>query len=237
MALSSKAKQRVKSYWEKCLNYSISDSLPGIHYSASGSSGFVNLVSWGAQIIVSGDRDAITAIERSPIARDGSQLFSRAGLSKIFNQLGTEVMGPAFLGYSDESSSNVEFSDMTRPIDSSTELFDTFRNTISSEDWDASGVEPDTHALTGVVSDGVLVALGGYDIWAESIAHICILTQNKERGNGYGKTITQSLMRQAHAEGYIPQFRTLLSNNASIAVAQSLGFEQLATSLAIKLPE
>jgi hypothetical protein len=235
MGLSLNSKRRVEAYWEKSLGVILSESGPELLYSHSGSQGFVNLVKWGHQLIISGAQEAVAKIESSSISKDSTRLFSLAGLSEIFKDSNFEVLGPAFLGYSDQLLTEPATATPALNLLANSKVVDLFRRDISDSDWESGGIDLDSSTLTGVVFEGSLVAIGAYDVWDNCIAHICVLTHPRHRGRGHAATVTHSLMKQALTNGHIPQFRTLLNNKASVALAQSLDFEQLGSSMAVVL--
>jgi predicted GNAT family acetyltransferase len=93
------------------------------------------------------------------------------------------------------------------------------------------------HPASGVYHGNELVALAGYEVWGEMIAHIAVVTHPAFRGRGFGRCAVAHVARAALAAGLIPQYRTLESNLASIRVAESLGFSlyAYATSVAVRL--
>jgi predicted GNAT family acetyltransferase len=66
-------------------------------------------------------------------------------------------------------------------------------------------------------------------------SHIAVITHPDFRGRGYGRSAVAHLAARALAAGLLPQYRTLVANHSSIHVAQSLGFELYATSMAVRL--
>jgi predicted GNAT family acetyltransferase len=67
------------------------------------------------------------------------------------------------------------------------------------------------------------------------IAHISIITHPDHRGLSLGRSAVAHLAGRAIAAGLLPQYRTLESNQASMRVAELLGFRSYATSVSIRL--
>jgi predicted GNAT family acetyltransferase len=92
---------------------------------------------------------------------------------------------------------------------------------------------PDPHraCLSGGNSRRLLATKYG----AARIAHIAVVTHPSHRGRGYGKAAVAHLAARAIAEGLLPQYRTLDSNQPSLRIAEALGFQRYATSVAVRL--
>lgn len=146
------------------------------------------------------------------------------------------IIGPAFIGYLDEIS--------FRPVDSDARLLrpddeaavDDLIAACPSLDWEHGGSLVGEQPTAGVFIDHRLVALAGYEIWGGSIAHIAVITTPEFRGHGFGRHVVSAMARHALAAGLVPQYRTLLSNQPSMRIADSLGFESFGTSIAVRLP-
>jgi len=148
---------------------------------------------------------------------------------------GFRVIGPAFIGYAAKAPSAPDF---VRSLDGKDSPFsDALRAECSEEEWDHGGSDVGEVAASGAFVGGKLVALAGYEIWEHGIAHISIVTHPEYRGRGYGRGAVAHLMGRTLAAGLIPQYRTLDANTASIRIAESLGFERYATSVAVRLGE
>jgi len=61
-----------------------------------------------------------------------------------------------------------------------------------------------------------------------------VVTHPAHRGRGHASAAAAALARLALERGLLPQYRTLESNAASLAVGRGLGFVEYATSLAVR---
>lgn len=158
---------------------------------------------------------------------------SPQGMAEAFADF--SVIGPAYIGYAAKAPSAPDF---VRSLDEKDlPLAAALRSACPEEEWDHGGSEVGTAPASGAFIGGNLVALAGYEIWEHGIAHISIVTHPEYRGRGYGRAAVAHLMGRAFAAGLIPQYRTLDANTASIRIAESLGFERYATSVAVRLGE
>jgi predicted GNAT family acetyltransferase len=89
--------------------------------------------------------------------------------------------------------------------------------------------------VAGVFADGVLAAAAGYEVWGETIAHIAVVTHPAFRGRGLGAAAVSRIAAEAVERGLLAQYRTLEANAPSLAIADRLGFQPYARSLAVRL--
>jgi GNAT superfamily N-acetyltransferase len=142
------------------------------------------------------------------------------------------VLGPACLGYTTEIQGDDSLARTLTHEDAA--AVEKLRQACGEEAWDHGGSSLDD-PCSGVFHDGQLVALCGYETWGGAIAHLCIVTHPAFRGRGFGKSAVAHLARRALAAGLLAQYRTLDANTPSIRIAESLGFQRYATSMAVRL--
>ena len=157
--------------------------------------------------------------------------FSPEELAEAFGEF--TVIGPAYIGYAEVISPAPSFVRSLDEADRS--LADSLRNACSEIEWDHGGSEVGPLPASGAFVDAQLVALAGYEVWDDVIAHISVVTHPAYRGRGYGRGVVAHLAATALQAGLIPQYRTLDSNTGSIRIAEALGFERYATSVAVRL--
>jgi GNAT superfamily N-acetyltransferase len=146
------------------------------------------------------------------------------------------VVGPVFVGYADSTTFQPVASPGARLLSAGDQqAFERFQQACPALDWEHGGSRLGSSPLVGCFVDGALVALAGYELWGERIAHIAVVTQPTARGHGFGKQVVSALAAVALEHSLIPQYRTLLSNTASLAIGAALGFQPYAESLAVRL--
>ncbi|MEX2374945.1 MAG: GNAT family N-acetyltransferase [Dehalococcoidia bacterium] len=79
-----------------------------------------------------------------------------------------------------------------------------------------------------------LVSVAGYQEWDGRIAHIAVLTRSEYRGRGFGRAVVRAIGRAALNRGFIPQYRALMENAPSRAVALAEGFEAYGRMLVLR---
>ena len=144
----------------------------------------------------------------------------------------TVVLGPAYLGYTMDVRGTAALARSLNDEDAA--AVESLREACGEEEWEHGGSSLDV-PCSGVFCDGQLAAFSGYETWGGTIAHLYIVTHPGFRGRGFGKNAVAHLSRRALAAGLLPQYRTLDANTPSIRIAEALGFQRYATSMAVRL--
>jgi len=146
-----------------------------------------------------------------------------------------KIIGPAFIGYGSADSLDLRGAALAHAV-SSLEAIGRLQAACQAEEWDHGGSKPQTERTFGVVDEaGTLLALSGYRIWNESIAHISIVTHPHWRGQGHGRAAVARAAQDALEAGLVPQYRTLRQNASSMSIARRLGFTEYGFSVYVRL--
>jgi GNAT superfamily N-acetyltransferase len=162
-----------------------------------------------------------------------SQPLTPARFADAFGGSSFTVIGPAYIGYAEVVRSP------SHPVRSLTECDASAAGALQAAcaetEWEHGGSIVGEHPSSGVFVGSELVALAGYEVWGGSIAHMSVVTHPAFRGQGFGGSAVAHLAHAALAAGFVPQYRTLQENLASIRLAEALGFFRYATSVAVRL--
>lgn len=142
------------------------------------------------------------------------------------------VLGPAYLGYTLEIRGDDPRARTLNHEDAA--AVEELREACGETEWEHGGASLDL-PCSGVFEDDQLAALSGYEIWGGTIAHLYIVTHPAFRSRGSGRAAVAHLARRALAAGLLPQYRTLEANTPAIRIAEALGFQSYATSMAVRL--
>ena len=82
-------------------------------------------------------------------------------------------------------------------------------------------------------AQGEPLAGAGYDVWAERLAHMGVLTSPNARGRGYGVLAAAVGSNAALEAGLVPQWRARWDNEPSKRVAQVLGYDLIGTQTTV----
>ncbi len=145
--------------------------------------------------------------------------------------IATVAVGPAYIGYATTVVPPPHPVQMLISEDAGAIL--AMQQACDPTEWE-HGSSSSEDLCAGVFVGEELVAFAGYEVWSQSIAHISIVTHPGFRGRGYGRSAVAHLARHALAARLLPQYRTLASNRPSIRIAESLGFQPFAESMAVR---
>jgi len=109
-------------------------------------------------------------------------------------------------------------------------IFSEFESSASEQDLDDAYVELDHWAVFGAFKQNRLVTAASMYPWGNArLADIGVLTLPPFRGQGNGRSVVRASSRYAVQQGYEPQYRCQLDNEASIALARASGFTHFGT--------
>jgi RimJ/RimL family protein N-acetyltransferase len=146
------------------------------------------------------------------------------------------LVGPAVIAYADVETLRPLPTAGTRLLSASDEeAHAALQDACPPLEWQHGGSEFGLLPLAGRFARGELVALAGYEVWGDRIAHIAVVTHPAHRGKGYGAEAVSLLAENVIARGMIAQYRTLRANTPSLRLGASLGFAAYAETLAIRL--
>ena len=150
----------------------------------------------------------------------------------------SKIVGPAWIGYPTEGSRHRMPASRARVLtQGDMGAVARLRSLCAAEAWEHGGSDPASMPTFGTWSDpGELVALAGYKVWGESIAHIYVVTAPAHQGRGHASAVVSCAAQHALQAGLLPQFRTLASNEAAMRVAMRLGFETYGFSVYVRVP-
>ena len=147
------------------------------------------------------------------------------------------IVGPAFIGYGGTRTMSLTMNPAVRALTTSDDdAVVNLRQSCSEEEWAHGGSDHNAVPSFGYFDDhGNLLALAGYKTWGEDIAHLSIVSATSARSHGYASAAVSHAARHALDGGLVPQYRTLVSNKPSIALAEKLGFEPYGFSVYVRL--
>jgi len=146
------------------------------------------------------------------------------------------IIGPAFIGYAD-AGTFVGCADAEARLldDADGDAIADLRSSCDGLEWEHGGAA-DATTCVGIFRGATLASLASYEIWGQHIAHIAVITHPGYRRQGLGQIVVSALTRVALNRKLVAQYRTLVSNKPSMVIAERLGFQSYAVSLAIRPP-
>lgn len=157
---------------------------------------------------------------------------SPVGFATSLAPVASVVIGPASIGYATAVHRPEHPARSLTPGD--VLALRAMQQACDPTEWEHGGCAADSPA-SGVFAKDQLVAVASYEVWGGTIAHISVITHPDFRGQGLGRSAVAHLAQRAILSGLLPQYRTLESNVGSIRLAEALGFQHYATSMAVRL--
>jgi GNAT superfamily N-acetyltransferase len=196
----------------------------------------VFLLRRGPACLVSVPAPAVAELTQRLAALPPEIVFDATFLSETFSKRVDRIIGPAWYGCADGERFQPPSDRQGRLLESGdADAFRCLVEACGETEREHSSMAFDRPPLFGCFLDGRLVAVAGYQVWDGELANIGVLTHPAHRGRGYGRAVVSSIAAEAHRRGLVPHYRALLTNEASIAVARALGFQEYAASLAVRL--
>ncbi len=190
----------------------------------------------GAAALVSAPPDALDHWRGQLAALAPASLLDAPALARRLGLDPQRLIGPASLAYADTESLRPLPTPGARLLTTADEAaYEKLRKACPPIEWGHGGSEMGLLPLAGQFARGRLVALAGYEIWGERIAHIAVITHPTQRGKGHGAAVVSLLAETVVARGMVAQYRTLSANAPSMRIAAGLGFAPYAQTLAVRL--
>lgn len=180
------------------------------------------------------DRVSHWQAQLAPLAPD--ELLDPGVMAQVVGVHDEQVIGPAVVSYADAETLRPFPAAGTRLLTVLDEAAHAaLEVACDPTEWAHGGSEFALLPLAGRFVREQLVALAGYELWGEQIAHIAVITHPAHRGRGYGGEVVSLLAETVLARRMIAQYRTLRANTPSLRLGVSLSFVPFAETLAIRL--
>ncbi len=117
-----------------------------------------------------------------------------------------------------------ESASVRRLTDRDHAVFAEFQSAAAEQDMEDAYVELEHWAVFGAFEQNRLVSVASAYPWGGAeIADLGVLTLEPFRGRGHARKLVRSISEYAVGQGYEPQYRCQVDNEASLAVARAAG--------------
>ncbi len=228
--------QRVDEFWSSFFGLNLAewqqDNLKIVPHAALGDYSGAWLFRREESLIISAPQSCIAVLTG---ALQHRSCVADEDVLALFGDAVETVIGPAYHGYLDEGH--------FQPVTSATRLLTArdgaalqeLEQACLEQEWQHAGISEAQQPVFGLYSRSKLVAAANYQMWAHDVATPGLVVHPDHRGRGYGKAVLSAAAQHALQDGFLVLYQTLMSNVAAQAVAQSLGFQQYATHVAVRL--
>lgn len=158
------------------------------------------------------------------------QELSELDFRQKLNEAGIILHGADYLFYFSEAEKNILLQErlegsLRQLTEQDDAIFSEFESSASEQDLDDAYVELDHWAVFGSFEENRLVCAASMYPWEEDvqIADLGVLTLTPFRGRGHARKVVRSICKYAFEQGYEPQYRCQLDNEASTLLAKATG--------------
>ncbi len=157
------------------------------------------------------------------------QCLSEPIFRRKLNEAGVTLHGADYLFYFSEADKNALLQEnlegvLRRLTEQDDAVFSEFQSSASEQDLDDAYVELDHWAVFGSFEQNRLVSAASMYPWENAqIADLGVLTLTPFRGKGHARKVVRSISKYAYDQGYEPQYRCQLDNQASTLLAKAAG--------------
>lgn len=145
------------------------------------------------------------------------------------------VLGPQFVGYCDQTTFDPVEIDARRI---EPERLKPLRDDCPADEWARSAVQLNDgdRPTFAVFRDGQPIAASQISS-AHGVAGLAAVTHPAYRNSGHGKSVVSRAIEVAFERDLLAEYRTVERWSSSVALAEQLGFERVARSILVQLPE
>jgi RimJ/RimL family protein N-acetyltransferase len=190
----------------------------------------------GPACIVSVPSVLVEYVTRLVAGRAPAEVFDRDFLASLFEGAVDRIIGPAYLGHADATDFRPADSRGARRLDAGDEpALRRLAASCAPIEWEHSAIHFERPPVFGCFAGEEMAAAGTLRNLDERLLFVGIITHPDYRGHGYGKAVVSAMTEYGIRSGGIMMYRTLSSNYASVGIARSLGYQEYATTLAVRL--
>lgn len=165
-----------------------------------------------------------------------AEVFDTERLIAILGGAIQQIIGPAFVGYADATDFlAADTRGVRRLLPADDAAMRVLAGSVSLTEWEHGGIEFNHELLMGLFVTNRLVAAGRLEPRGETILDLGLVVARDQRGKGYGRAVASALTADGIEQGKIVQYRTLCTNEASLAIAGALGYKTYAETISVQM--
>lgn len=157
--------------------------------------------------------------------RPPMSLVEEATMTRLVGGI-ERTLGPAVLGYLDADRFRPQDPTGLIAIDGDDPGVRVLAERSGPEDAAESDVRVWSSPVWVLAEGDAVIAAAGFEIWADAVGHLGVLTDPAYRNRGLGRRVAGAAVAAALQRGLVPQWRARSDGAASRRVAQALGFEE-----------
>ena len=231
---------RDDSFWARFLGVEATDwDEPGVscrpHVGLRGYRGF-----WcfrrKDRVVVSAPQGWVERLQLILSGWDQERLMDPASLAEALGTDFDRAIGPVFQGCLETAGFASRAAPQVRAlVPADIDAIETFRMECGPPEWGSSGLDEAGSWRYAYLDHEKITAMAGYRSRNEEVGDPCILTHPRFRGCGRGAAVARAVVADAVSSGKLLLYQTLESNEASVRIAFSLGYQRYANHIAVRL--
>jgi ribosomal protein S18 acetylase RimI-like enzyme len=186
----------------------------------------------GRAAVVSAPTDWRAAAERAFGSAQSSELLSREYVLHALGGAVATIVGPSYQGWLPPAHFRPLAHEGVRILAGGERAaVAELRASVSPEDWEHGGIDPDGPEIFAAFDGNGVTALGQLRAHGGRASDPCVITRPAARGQGSAVRVVSAMVERALAADRLVLYQTLRSNAPALAIARRLGFESYATLL------
>ena len=241
MTLAPDTEDRIARHWAERLDcWPAAFEDPGATATTNPNEGTVRLIRRGESLVVAAPeavRDPLDA-RRETLADADLPVTEVVERALADHEASVDaVHGPYFLGYVDEPSFSPVDTDARLLVGADRDAFDRLQERVPEAEWARASPVFRPGQTAGLFVDDELAAVA--TLTHLPFPDVGVVVDPEHRGRGYGRAVVSTITSTAFDvdRDAIVRYRTLASDSASVALAESLGYERWATSAVLVLDQ
>jgi len=241
MTLAPDTESRIARHWAEQLNCSPEAfSAAGVTVVDTATEGTIRLLRRGDAVVVAAPEALQDALADADDALRDADLPATEAVTRALADTHTgvdRVYGPYVLGYADEPSFSPVESTARLLVGGDRDAFDRLQERVPEEDWARASPVFRPGQTAGLFVDDGLVAVA--TLTHLPFPDVGVVVDPAHRGRGYGRAVVSTITSTAFDvdRDAIVRYRTRESSAASVALADSLGYERWARSAVVVLDQ
>jgi ribosomal protein S18 acetylase RimI-like enzyme len=229
---------KIDEYWASFFGLSVTDFMKSKakvvpHAQLQGYQG-AWLFRRGASFVISAPPDLVEKIKKE-VQHPSETTLADQTFVALFGDRVDKVIGPAYQGYLEEPDF-LSVASSARLLSSADDnALHELAADCDVEDWEHSDIQIGQHSNFGIFVGSRLVAVANYQVQEETVAMPGIITHPAYRGQGFGKAVLSAAIEHGLSNGFLMLYQTRVANRPALTAAESLGYKQYATHLAVRL--
>ncbi|MEO7001647.1 MAG: hypothetical protein ABI068_07575 [Ktedonobacterales bacterium] len=233
--------EQAQAYWAERLGCAIEDvRRPGVTPLPNGGELATYrgafLLRWDDACVFTTPVSLFPMVETAIRNRTLGDIFDGEFLASLFAPHVGRIVGPAFQACADASDFRPVDTRGTRLLTANDiEALRRLTSACAPDEWADITIESNRLPVFGCFACDELASAGTLIAWGQCLRNIGIVTHPTYRGLSYGRAVVSEMTAYTLGRGNVAQYQTLLGNASSVALAHALGYQQYATTFAVRL--